>query len=130
MCHYYTGVSGHADHCSGSQVSQLGDTIGCFPFVAACIASSGTTKASPQRAAFRSHPAHILPVLFLKCTLSLARVLSSTPGRQPMATSTIYSFGGLFDFPQTQLIKKQVTTDGRVLISQQYTIAAPIAQGT
>ena len=82
MCHYYTGVSGHADHCGGSQASQLGGTIDYFPSLAACIAPSGTMKASSQRGAFRSHPAHILSVLFLKCTLSLARVLQPLGGNQ------------------------------------------------
>lgn len=135
MCHYYTGVSGHADHCGGSQASQLGGTIDCFPSLAACIAPSGTPKASPQRRAFRSRPAHILPVLFLKCTLSLARVLPSTSGRQPMATSTIYIVLGVSLIPPPKTTdqkknQKQITTDGRVPIPQQYTIAAPIAQGT
>lgn len=45
-CHYCLRLLCHTAHCCGSQASELGRTVGCFPPLEACMEPSGTMNAS------------------------------------------------------------------------------------
>lgn len=81
------GISCCAGHYCGSQASQLGRTIDCFPPLTTCITPSSTMKARPQKGGFdvRSS-ANLLSAV--NCVVSSAiGTLTSTSQRQPRATA-------------------------------------------